>query len=160
MGLGGMASPQDLSCVPHSAWSVAGTFFFFFFERVKIGEPREGSRSECGKGSRGTGFVPPEVQLVKEVRAWQSCGMRGAFLLGVSGLREVRVWSDEEERPAPWTAPGLHTASLCQSLVGGWAGQGPGPSPASPGGSASSTAPGLGHRPASTVLRPSPFSLS
>lgn len=81
MGLGGMASPQGLSCVPHSAWSVAGTFFFCF-ERVKIGEPREGSRSECGKGSRGTGFVPPEVQLVKEVRAWQSCGMRGAFCWG------------------------------------------------------------------------------
>ena len=78
--------------------------------------------------------------------------------VGVSGLREVRVWSDEGERPAPWTAPGLHTASLCQGLVGGWAGPGPGPSPASPGGSASSTAPGLGHLPASTVLRPSPFS--
>lgn len=82
MDLGGMASPQDLSCVPHSAWPVAGTFFCFCFERVEKGEPGEGSRSECGKGSGETEFVPPEVQLVKEARASQSCGMRGALLWG------------------------------------------------------------------------------
>lgn len=35
MGLGGMASPQDLSCVPHSAWSVAGTFFLFVLKESR-----------------------------------------------------------------------------------------------------------------------------
>ena len=91
LGWDGIATGPELC--PAQCLARGRDFLFVCFERVKIGEPQEGSRSECGKGSRGTGFVPPEVQLVKEARAWQSCGMRGAFLLGVSGLREVRQWN-------------------------------------------------------------------
>lgn len=139
-------------------WQVLFFAFSFLKELRKVSPDRVAGVS-VGKAAGRQDLCSPKVQLVKRGEGLAELWDDRCPPVGVSGLREVRVWSDEGERPAPWIAPGFHTASLCWSLVGGWAGQGPGPSPASPGGSASSTAPGLGHRPASTVLRPSPFSL-
>ena len=139
-----------------------GKYFFLlcFLKELRKVSPERVAGVSVGKAAGRQYLCSPEVQLVKRGEGLAELWDERCSPVGVSGLREVRVWSDEGGRPAPWIALGLHTASLCRSLVGGWAGQGPGPSPASPGGSASSTAPGLGHLPASTVLRPSPLSLS
>lgn len=83
MDLGGMARHRTPELCPAQCLACGRDFFCFCFERVEKGEPGEGSRSECGKGSRGDRICAPRSPAGERGEGFAELwDVRGALLWG------------------------------------------------------------------------------